>query len=138
MRNKLTYPLLLALSVFGLTARAQQPDAKIDIQHYTFAININDSNNVIKGRATVTARFLKSADEFSLDLLKKNASGKGMLVTAIKEGKRPVTFRQDSARLTISTSARAKSLHTYVITYKGNRQTAYQGNDIWRGRFCCG
>jgi aminopeptidase N len=111
--------LFFAPLVFSLTVKAQQPGATIDVQHYRFAITLNDANNIIKGQATVTAKFLKAASTFELDLSKKNSEGKGMLVTTLKENGKALKFTQDSDKLVINTKAIAGSVHSYIISYQG-------------------
>jgi aminopeptidase N len=118
MRKNLSL-LLFAPLVFSLTVKAQQPGATIDVQHYRFAITLNDADNVIKGQATVTAKFLKATSNFELNLAKKNNEGKGMLVTALKENGKALKFTQDSDKVIINTKAIAGSVHSYVITYQG-------------------
>src|ERR1700712_1064040 len=118
MRKNLNL-LLFALLFAVPPALAQQPGANVDVQHYRFAITLNDADNVIKGQATITAKFLKATSTLELDLYKKNAEGKGMLVTALTENSRPLKFTQDSDKLIISTKAAPGSVHSYVITYRG-------------------
>jgi aminopeptidase N len=118
MRKNLN--LLLFLMLVAVTSGlAQQPGAAVNVQHYRFAITLNDADNVIKGQATITARFLKTATQLELDLYKKNAGGKGMLVSALTENNRPLKFTQDSDKLIINTKAAPGSVHNYVITYQG-------------------
>src|SRR5882672_1432198 len=104
-------------------ARAQAPGAAIDIQHYGFSLALNDADNNIRGTAEVTLLFLKDATSFSLDLVKKNKSGTGMLVSAVHEGGKDLRFQQDSEKLTTwlpaSAPAKKTSLHTYTIRYEG-------------------
>ncbi|WP_428328204.1 M1 family aminopeptidase [Mucilaginibacter sp.] len=110
----------VALSLIScLSLKAQTAAPVIDVQHYSFAIRINDDNDVIKGEAIVKVKFLKDAGSFQLDLVKKNSKGKGMLVSAIKEGGKAVAFMQDSDAVTISTKVKSNSLHSYTITYSG-------------------
>lgn len=118
MRKKLFLLLLAPFLASGL-ADAQAPGATVDVQHYRFAITLNDADNVIKGQATVTAKFLETSRSLQLDLYKKNAEGKGMLVSAVKENNLPVKFTQDSDKLNINVKAVAGSIHKYVITYQG-------------------
>jgi aminopeptidase N len=118
MRKKLNL-LLFALLFAAAPALAQQPGASVDIQHYRFAITLTDADNIIKGQATVTAKFLKPATKLELDLYRKNAEGKGMLVTALTENNRPLKFTQDSDKLVINTKASPGLVHSYVITYRG-------------------
>lgn len=118
MRKNLNL-LLFALLFATAPALAQQPGAPVDVQHYRFAITLNDADNVIKGQATITVKFLKASTKLELDLYKKNAEGKGMLVTALSENSRALKFTQDSDKLVINTKATLGSVHNYTITYQG-------------------
>lgn len=113
------YYLFLFSLILSLSAKAQQPGAPIDVQHYKFALQLNDADNNIKGQATVQVKFLKTVSAFSLDLIKKKANGKGMLVSSITEGGKALRFKQDSTSLVITAKANTSSAHTYTIKYSG-------------------
>lgn len=98
---------------------AQLPGAVADVRHYEFNLQLNDENNVIKGRATVTLRYLKNSDVFSLNLVKANKAGKGMLVSAVSENGKPLKFEQDSDNVVIYNPAKRSEDHSYTITYSG-------------------
>ncbi|WP_114939625.1 M1 family metallopeptidase [Mucilaginibacter endophyticus] len=112
--------VLLSLpTLFTIPTFAQAPGAPIDVKHYTFDIKLNDADNNIEGKATVTVRFLNAADGFNLDLVKKNAAGKGMLVSDVTENGKPVKFTQDDEQLKISTRAYKGNTRDYTISYSG-------------------
>jgi aminopeptidase N len=79
-------------------AHAQVPGSAIDVQHYTFALQLNDDDNNIKGQATVAVKFVKDATSFTLDLVKKNEQGKGMTVSSVTENGKSLKFAQDTGR----------------------------------------
>lgn len=118
MRKGYLYSLF-ALLLFGISARAQTVFPYMDVQHYTFALTLNDANNNINGQASVTIKFLNNVPGFQLNLIKKNSTGKGMMVSAITEGGRPLRFTQGSDVINITSVARVNSVHTYTITYAG-------------------
>src|SRR5450631_3490853 len=127
MRSSLIV-LSLASCCWSRPLMAQVPGADIDIQHYDFSLWLNDDDNHIRGEATVTLQFIKDDPSFSLDLVRKNSSGKGMTVTTVLENGKELRFRQDSEKLNIflagpaagkTTPATAASLHTYTIKYDG-------------------
>jgi len=118
MKKTYLYVLFLFLLI-SLSANAQVPGAAIDVQHYSFAIQLNDKNDAIEGKADITVKFLQKADSFHIDLVKQNASGKGMVVSGVTEKANPVQFQQISDTLNISASGREGSMHTYRITYHG-------------------
>jgi aminopeptidase N len=117
--RKITTYLPVMLSLFCLAAKAQVPGSVIDVQHYSYALQVNDENDNIKGEATVDIKFLKDVNTFHLDLVKPNSSGKGMLVSSVKEKGKDVHFSQDNELLNIDGTAKINTQHSYVITYSG-------------------
>jgi aminopeptidase N len=125
--NRLFPILLFALSILCTQTPAQSYNPDIDVQHYGFSLRLGDADNRIRGAAAVTVLLLKETGSFSLDLVKKGSSGKGMLVSTVSEGDKRLRFRQDSGTLKIFTSVGSKgsvtdkgsSLHTYTIVYEG-------------------
>ncbi|MBD1385574.1 M1 family metallopeptidase [Mucilaginibacter rigui] len=118
MHKKLNLLLFVLLFAVAPTL-AQQPGAPVDVQHYRFALTLNDADNVIKGRATITVKFLKASTKLELDLYKKNTEGKGMVVTAVTENSRSLKFTQDSNKFVVDTKTAQGSIHNYTITYQG-------------------
>ncbi|PJJ83346.1 M1 family metallopeptidase [Mucilaginibacter auburnensis] len=116
----LKLPALFISSIFAcFVAQAQPPGAIIDVQHYKFNIDLNDSTNNIVCKADVTLKFIKNTRSFNLDLVQKNNSGKGMLISAITEGDKAVEFSQSADKLTINTTGAVGTDHTYTISYQG-------------------
>jgi aminopeptidase N len=111
--------LLFIVSISCSPAGAQLYNPLIDVQHYQFSLLLNDAGNNIRGKADITVLFREGTEKFSLDLVKKNSTGKGMQVSSVKEGDKVLRFRQDSTTLQIYTAATAGSLHTYTIIYEG-------------------
>jgi len=108
-----------ALLILSITVKAQVPGAVIDVQHYNFALQLTDVDNNIKGQATVDVKFLKNASAFSLDMVKKNSEGKGMLVSSVTENGKRLKFVQDTGVVKIYTNTKANSRHSYKISYAG-------------------
>jgi aminopeptidase N len=100
----------------------------IDVLHYTFQLELNDTNNRIRGEASIELAF-KSANvqAFHLDLLRQQElrqqerSAFGMTVLAVQEGTRPVRFVQDSSRLIIYPASQIASgeQRRYTVAYQG-------------------
>ena len=111
--------LAAALTLAALSTQAQIPGATIDVQHYNFALQLSDADNTIKGQATVAIKFVKNATSFDLDLVKKNSTGKGMLVSAVTENGKKLRFVQDSSAVKIYATAKLNSIHNYKISYAG-------------------
>ncbi|MEY4931084.1 MAG: hypothetical protein RI909_1808 [Bacteroidota bacterium] len=115
--------LILLFFVCSL-ARASDPYPKnsaIDVTQYIFKLEVNDSTDVIAGNAFVSIRFKKSTTEFELDLINKDASGKGMEVQDILlNGKRlSFTHKNNRIRITLPASAKAGDDLTFQILYRG-------------------
>jgi aminopeptidase N len=91
----------------------------IDVQHYTFSLLLNDENDLIRGETDISLLFLQKASSFDLDLVKKNASGKGMIVTAVTAAGEPVQFNQDDQRIHISAAANPGDTLHYLVKYEG-------------------
>src|ERR1700733_6297716 len=113
--NKYCFYLLYLFIFICLSAQAQSPGAIIDVQHYTFSIQLTDADNVINGQADISVKFLKKAQSFKINLVKKNSSGKGMLVSMVTEDKQDLKFKQDSDAINITAAAEAGSEHNYHI-----------------------
>ncbi|HVS94793.1 MAG TPA: M1 family metallopeptidase [Mucilaginibacter sp.] len=111
--------LSIVLSAGAFFGYAQVPGSAIDVQHYDFNIQLNDQNNVIKGKADIDVRFLKDAGSFRIDMVKKNDTGKGMLVSSVTEAGKIVSFQQDADAINIKGTGKTGSEHIYTITYSG-------------------
>ena len=74
----------------------------IDVQHYSFAITLNDSNNIIQGTTGIDFNVKQSAPMVYFDLVGINDStGKGMKVLHVLEAGKILKFKQDPNRLNI-------------------------------------
>jgi aminopeptidase N len=111
--------LFFFLLLFGVSAKAQITFPDIDVQHYTFALTLNDTNNSINGKATISIKFLTRISQFKLNLVKKNGSGTGMLISDITEGGKRLKFSQNEDVVTIYSFAKNNSIHSYIINYSG-------------------
>ncbi|HWD90280.1 MAG TPA: M1 family metallopeptidase [Mucilaginibacter sp.] len=118
MLKKTIFSLFLSAGVF-FVAYSQVPGAVFDVQHYGFNIRLNDNDNVIKGKADITIKFLQRADSLNFDLVKQDSKGKGMMVSSVTEKGVQLKFLQKADFVTIKTSGRIGSKHTYTITYQG-------------------
>jgi aminopeptidase N len=106
-------------TIFCFSAKAQSPGAVIDVQHYNFTIQMNDADDTIKGQAEIAVKYLKDAGSFKINLIKKNETGKGMLISSVTENGTALQFSQDNDAVNITAQANAGSEHTYNITYQG-------------------
>ncbi len=106
--------LLFASSLF-----AQIPTNGLDVKHYTFRIGLNDSTNIVAGKAEITTAFLKPENQVVLDLVNKNEDGKGMTVTSVSKKGVAIKFEQDSQHLILDDKGKPGKENTYSISYQG-------------------
>jgi aminopeptidase N len=113
--------LLFCLLPVCLLANAQKDYSNpvFDVLHYRFNLDLNDDNDIIKGEAIITVRFLHDAKNFDFELVKKNSTGKGMIVTNVKENNNAVLFSYDNDLIRISTVVYEGDTISYAISYKG-------------------
>src|SRR6476661_627563 len=115
--NKRSFILAL-LTLLSVPLFAQLNPA-LDVQHYRFAIQLNDSNNIIKAEAQITIKFLEDVNEVKLDLVQRKANGKGMTVINVKQDESDINFLQDSQHVIIHVTAKKGKELIYTIAYEG-------------------
>lgn len=100
---------------------AQANRELIDVSAYVFRIVLNDSTDVLTGKATVQAIAKKESRTLELDLITKSASNKGMEVLAVSfNGKTiPYEHKNNLLRLALPESIRAAQSLTIDIQYQG-------------------
>ena len=87
--------LIVILLTINFNALFAQNKA-IDVQHYHFEIFLNDSNNIIRGKAGIDFRIKKTARMVSFDLTgHDDSTGKGMKVSRVSENNIDLKFTQD-------------------------------------------
>ncbi|MGN6295253.1 MAG: M1 family metallopeptidase [Ginsengibacter sp.] len=115
--NKFLSSLLFLFTSTSLFA--QMPTNGLDVQHYDFYIRLNDSNNVVQGKAIITTAFIKPVDAVIFDLVNKKSDGKGMMVkSVIKDGIR-LSFSQDADHVVIKDNGMPGKKNRYTIEYSG-------------------
>jgi aminopeptidase N len=116
---KKTALVLLVLAIPLLTT-AQKPGAIIDVTQYQFTVTLNDTDNVIQGKAAIELRILSNTPTVTFDLVNKKGE-KGMTVQQVTEGDKPVTYIHANNILTIhlTSPAKANEKKTFIITYGG-------------------
>ena len=94
----------------------------IDVQHYRFEISLNDSNNIIHGKANIIFRIKEAGSMVYFDLTGTNDStGKGMKVLQVLEGNKNLKFAQDSDHVNIyfNNPLKINALENVSISYAG-------------------
>lgn len=95
---------------------------KVDVLHYKFSIELNDNNDTIYGSASIQLKIFSATEGIKLDLVKKNETGKGMLVdSVIGKGIRGFVKEPDNIRIFLSPGAGSgeNDTVTYTIKYHG-------------------
>lgn len=115
--QKIVTTFFAICSVAALSA--QLPVNGLDVKHYTFALSLNDTNNIIKGEAAITTGFLKSVNEVVFDLVNKNSDGKGMTVSSVTKNGHKEMFEQHEEHLLIHDNGRPGEEKIYSINYEG-------------------
>jgi aminopeptidase N len=114
--------LLFLLISFKVIAKDPYPkNENIDVKHYRFQLELNDSTDVIMGEATATILFKKSISSFDLDLYGINAGGKGMKVKSINANGENISFTHQNDKITLKLNEQPKANEqiVFVIQYSG-------------------
>ena len=120
--KKISGSIALAIILyFNAWGAAIGPNDGIDVKHYNFQLELNDSTDVISGTATIQILFKKELTTFELDLANKDAKGAGMIVSDVTLNGMSLQFdhQQDKLRITLPATGHAGDLKRIVITYKG-------------------
>ncbi len=112
--------LLVAVTLLGISKVYTQDvyvrNESADVQHYVFNLTLNDESNEINGEALITVDFKADAENFSLDLIKKNNEF-GMELTGVFEGEAPIAFVYENNKIVIP--ANGPGIKTYKVRYQG-------------------
>lgn len=120
--------VLFSLLPFIVLANDPYPrNNSIDVKHYSFRLEVNDSTDVLSGNAVVTIVFLKPSTEFELDLVSKNAQRPGMEVSDVSSNGSPLKFTHQNNRLKIilASKASAGDQISFAIRYSGVPQDGF-------------
>src|SRR5882672_2453287 len=117
---------LIAL-LFSFSVWATDPYPKnnsIDISHYHFYLEVNDSTDIIYGEASVSVTFKRRISFFELDLVNKNNSDKGMETTEVMLNgiKLHYTHLKDRLKINLSIPAKENETLIFKIRYRGEPQ----------------
>lgn len=91
-----------------------------DVLHYRFEIGLNDQNDSVNGRATVTVRLLRPAEAVTLDLTSIQKNGKGMSVLSVEgAGISGYSHTGEKLRIDLNKPVRDNDTLRFNITYAG-------------------
>lgn len=116
--------LILALTVFVTIVQGRDPYPRqeaLDVLRYSFWIELNDTTDIVAGRAQVKIKFLKPISTFFLDLASRDAEGLGMTVHSVMLEQTSISFAHLADRLTITPpmALSAGQVITFTIVYSG-------------------
>jgi aminopeptidase N len=114
--------LLFLLIRFMVIAKDPYPkNENIDITHYRFQLELNDSTDVIAGEATVSILFKRSIPSFNLDLFGVGANGKGMKIKSITSNGKNISFihQNNQILLKLNEAPKANEQVAFIISYGG-------------------
>jgi aminopeptidase N len=119
--QKLVGLVFLITSISALATDPYPKNNAIDVKHYSFQLEVNDSTNVITGQATISILFNTALTDFELDLVNKNERAEGMEISQIVFGENKLRFlhQHDRIKIFLTTSAKAHEQLTFTIYYKG-------------------
>jgi aminopeptidase N len=121
MNSFLSFLSICFISV-ALSARdSNNANPLIDIVHYEFNINVNDTNNIITGNAIIKLKFNGLIHELELDLKNIDPSGKGMMVKSVTYSGGNIKWyhRNDRVNISLESPAIAGSGCEISIAYSG-------------------
>ncbi len=119
MQKSVVFILLLFISNTILAQLYPQPN--INIQHYKFEIDINDSNNIITGKCTATIKFTGVCNSYFLHLVNQNDTGVGMKINSVLQDGMPISYKHFNNKIIISNNPVTKNgdIKTIEISYEG-------------------
>ena len=112
--------IAVLFSLLPFVALASDPyprNKNIDIKHYSFQLEVNDSTDVLAGTATVTVYFFKPLQEFELDL----TSNMKVSSVTLDESKSKLEFKHQNDRLKIILPGKTAATlqKSFTIKYSG-------------------
>jgi len=120
--KKFSLVLVFLLASCVVKAADRYPkNESIDIKHYHFFLEVNDSTNVIYGEAFLSIFFKKSISTFTIDLTTKDETGKGMSVTEVSVNGLKLIYSHANSKLkiTLPSAAKSNTVLTFKIVYRG-------------------
>ena len=106
-RTLFCFSLILTALLLG-AQKGGMPDPDIDITHYEFNIELNDTTDVISCSTGINLNFRRAVNTVTLDLDNLNPEGKGMKISSVLMNRSKVGWEHSGDRLRIETSAFAK------------------------------
>lgn len=110
-----------AILVFFLLLQTfSKAHAQIDVQHYSYQLQLTDASDTLRGTASISLKFRSNTNRFALHLSGLR-NGKGMRVLNVTGKAKTFSNTHAADRVTIASDAMFKKDSTYqfAITYAG-------------------
>jgi len=111
--------LFLLLAYWGHSADPYPRNNNIDVKHYRFQLELNDTTNIIEGYAEVTILFKSKLSTCTLDLAGKSRSQAGMSVLSVQWNETNLEYSHRNDLLEIKLNAEAGQEVQLKIHYLG-------------------
>ena len=120
---KFFYTLIFLIFTFQSAVTAQnykQRFNEIDVKHYNLAIEVNDSTNSIQATMLISLKFKQLLNDFQLDLVQKDSTGKGMNIESVFQNNDTIQFIHSENKITIQPKfVNTDSIFNFKIKYYG-------------------
>jgi aminopeptidase N len=118
------YLLLAAMVLSPFLSLGKDPypvNKNLDVLHYTFHLELNDSTDIISGKTEITLALKNNIKSFEIDLVGKKPDGTGMTVTSVGPAVLVESFEQlngDRVRINLKNSGEKNIQITIEYTGK--------------------
>ena len=121
MKNNYTFIFILLAFQSAITAQNfKQRFNEIDVKHYNLTIEVNDTTNSIQAKMIVSLKFKQLVNEFQLDFVEKDSTGKGMSIESVFQNNDTVSYTHIDNKITIQPNfVNTDSLFNFEIKYNG-------------------
>jgi len=121
MTPRLFHSLLFLILTCHLSGQNHETRwLSVDVQHYSFSVNLSDTSDMIYGSSEITILFKEPLQTFTLDLANKDKNGQGMTVYNIAEEGKAISYTHHNDILTITAdSVYSNMTRNYRIDYAG-------------------
>ncbi|MDH5599179.1 MAG: hypothetical protein OEY34_08640, partial [Cyclobacteriaceae bacterium] len=115
-----SFSFLLFFSISILAQDGYEENKNIDIQHYKFSLELNDTTDIIRNTAEISIKFKADIQEFHLDLINPRQN-KGMKVESVLYNQRLLSFTHtnNKLRITLPSGNEKGKIMTFIVSYSG-------------------
>jgi aminopeptidase N len=118
--------IFMYLLIIGFSCSAGAQDnyrinPLVDVEHYDFNIDLNDSTDIIEAKAVIRISFAAALNSFELDLKDINTDGRGMNVHSVTSDRHELKWEHagDKLRLNFVTPPEKGETDDISVSYSG-------------------